>query len=96
LTGVGVSTPPVSLAVLAERHGGTVDGAAGSLLVARLAPLEAGVAGDLCPFTLRRYLEQALASPALLLVDATLAPLIPEGRRWVHPYAAWALAGLLA
>jgi len=95
LIGVGIATPPVPLAALAERHGGDVDAAARSSLVARLAPLEAAEAGDLTPLLARRYLARALTSPAWLLVDASLAPDVPAGRRWVHPHAAWALAGVL-
>jgi len=95
LTGVPVS-PPTLLASLAERHGGVVDGGAGALLVERIAPLDAGGALDLCPLTSRRHLRLALTTRAALLVDAALAPLVPEGRRWVHPHAVWALAGILA
>ena len=93
---VGISTPPVMLAQLAELHGGEVDRPARASIIARIAPLDAGGADDLCPFTSRRYAKEALASPALLLVDAGLAGLVPIGRRWVHPHAAWALAGILA
>jgi UDP-3-O-[3-hydroxymyristoyl] glucosamine N-acyltransferase len=95
LTGVAIS-PPASLAGLAERHGGVIDGGAGGLMVERVAPLDAGRALDLCPLTSRRHLVLASTSSAVLLVDAELAPLVPEGKRWVHRHAAWALAGILA
>jgi UDP-3-O-[3-hydroxymyristoyl] glucosamine N-acyltransferase len=96
VSGVGVATPSVPLAALAERHGGEVDTEARASLVVRIAPLEAAAAGDLCPLLSRRYLERALASPACLLVDASLAPAVPAGKRWVHSHASWALAGLLS
>jgi UDP-3-O-[3-hydroxymyristoyl] glucosamine N-acyltransferase len=96
LIGVGIATPSVPLAALAERHGGDVDSPSLASLVERIAPLEGADAGALAPLLSRRYLEQALASRALILVDASLAPLLPAGRRWVHPFAAWALAGVLA
>ncbi|HEY3593456.1 MAG TPA: hypothetical protein VGL13_06265, partial [Polyangiaceae bacterium] len=86
----------MSLAALAARHGGDVDEAARAELVERIAPLEQASAGALSPLLSRRYLEAALASSALLLVDASLAAEVPRGRRWVHPFGAWALAGLLA
>lgn len=87
---------PVSLGKLAEKHGGSVDDGAASRVVERIATLEDGGANDLCPFTARRHLALALSSRAALLVDADLAPLVPAGNRWVHPYASWALAGVLA
>jgi UDP-3-O-[3-hydroxymyristoyl] glucosamine N-acyltransferase len=96
VTAAGVSAPPITLRQMAERHGGAVDPAASASVVTRIAPIESGGAGDLCPLLLRRYLARALASPSMLLVDAALAPLVPPGRRWVHSHAAWALAGVLA
>jgi UDP-3-O-[3-hydroxymyristoyl] glucosamine N-acyltransferase len=84
---------------LAERHGGTVDDGAGALIVERLAPLEEGREGDLCPFTARRYASlavRAAASGASILVDAELASLVPPGRRWVHAHASWALSDLMS
>jgi UDP-3-O-[3-hydroxymyristoyl] glucosamine N-acyltransferase len=99
LTGLAIS-PPVSLASLAERHGGVVDAGARALVVERIAPLETGSARALCPLTSRRHLALALRRTAsgevVLLVDAELASRVPEGRRWVHGYAVWALAGLLS
>jgi len=98
-TGLAIS-PPVSLARLAERHGGVVDAEARALVVERIAPLETGTIGALCPLTSRRHLALALRRTAsekvALLVDAELASHVPEGRRWVHAYALWALAGLLS
>jgi UDP-3-O-[3-hydroxymyristoyl] glucosamine N-acyltransferase len=92
-------SPPVALGTLAERHGGAVDERASSCIVRRVAPLEDGHEGDLCPFTSRRYASlaaEAASSGASLLVDAELASLVEPGRRWVHPHASWALAGLLS
>jgi UDP-3-O-[3-hydroxymyristoyl] glucosamine N-acyltransferase len=97
-TGLDVS-PPIALAALAERHGGVVDEGAGVRVVARVAPLEEGRAGDLCPVTSRRYTSlaaEAARSGASLLVDAELGVLVPPGQRWLHPHAAWALANLLS
>ena len=95
-TGVWLRAPPLTLGVLAERHGGTVDEGAQSLVIRRIAPVEHGDPSDLCPLTSRRHLGGALASPSALLVAADLAPLVPAGRRWVHPHASFALAALLA
>jgi UDP-3-O-[3-hydroxymyristoyl] glucosamine N-acyltransferase len=96
--GLAIS-PPIELVRLAERHGGLVDEEARSRVVARVAPLEDGREGDLCPLTSRRYASLALAAAgagASLLVDAELASLVPAGRRWLHPRAAWALARILS
>jgi UDP-3-O-[3-hydroxymyristoyl] glucosamine N-acyltransferase len=94
--GVWLSTPPVTLGDLAQRHGGTVDPAANAVVVLRIAPLERGEPSDLCPLTSRRHLGAALSSPSALLVAADLAPLVPPGRRWIHEHASFALATLLA
>jgi UDP-3-O-[3-hydroxymyristoyl] glucosamine N-acyltransferase len=93
-TGIAIS-PPALLASLAERHGGFVDAEVRALLVERVAPLADGGAHVLCPVTSRRQVALALGHRAALLVDAELAPLVPEGRRWIHVHAAWALAGVL-
>jgi UDP-3-O-[3-hydroxymyristoyl] glucosamine N-acyltransferase len=92
-------SPPRSLANLAARHGGTVDDGAGSRSVASIAALEHAGEGALCPFTSRKYVQVAIAAldaGASLLVDVALASLVPAGKRWVHPHASWALAGVLA
>ncbi len=93
-------SPPVALAVLAERHGGVVDVESRSTLVGRIASLEEAAAGALSPLTSRRHLALALRAVrslgAVLLVDGELASFVPEGRRWVHAHAAWALAGILS
>ena len=95
---IGIAFPsPVTLAQLAARFGVVVDAGAELLLAAHVAPVDAASAcDDLAPLLARRYLEIARVSPALLLVDATLAKLVPEGRRWVHPHAGFAFARLLA
>jgi UDP-3-O-[3-hydroxymyristoyl] glucosamine N-acyltransferase len=89
-------TAPVALGQLAEKHGGTCDESAESRIVERICALEDGGEKDLCPLTARRHVAIAVASNAVLLVDAALASLVPPGRRWVHPHASWALAGILA
>src|SRR5262249_53103910 len=97
-----VVRPPVTLGAWAERHGGAVDDGARTISVERVAPIDAAETvrrGDLCPLTSRRHVElaqRAAANGAALLVDAELAPRVPAGARWVHPHAAWALAGVLA
>ena len=94
----GIAFPsPLSLASLAERFGGTIDAGAGPLVADRLTPLADGCScNDLAPLLARRYLKLARVTPALLLVDATLARLVPGGRRWIHPHAGFAFARLLA
>ena len=95
---IGIAFPaPVSLGRLAERFGGGVDAGGEALVVDRVAPLADGCSSnDLAPLLARRYLKIARVSPALLLVDATLARLVPAGRRWIHPHAGFAFARLLA
>ena len=85
----------VTLGDLAARHGGTVDEAARRRHVDRVAPPDGASPSALCPLTSRRHLARALASEAALLVDTELAPLVPPGNRWVHPFASFALAELL-
>src|SRR5258708_23409140 len=91
-----MSAPAVSLGTLAEKHGGVVDEKARPRLSQGIAPLDAGAASDLCPFTWRRHLPLVLVSQAALLVDEKLPSLVPMGRRWIHPHAAWALSGVLS
>ncbi len=95
---IGLTLPSsLSLERLAERFGGTVDAGAESLVVERVTPLADGCGcNDLAPLLTRRYLKIGRLTPALLLVDATLARLVPEGRRWSHPHAGFAFARLLA
>jgi UDP-3-O-[3-hydroxymyristoyl] glucosamine N-acyltransferase len=93
---IGIPLPsPTSLGHLAAQHGGTVDLGAASLSIVGLATLELAEASHLAPFLSRRYRRAALATGAAILVDAALADLIPEGRRWIHPHAAYAFARLL-
>ena len=95
---IGLAFPsPVTLAQLAARFGGVIDAGAELLVAAQVAPVDAAsAADDLAPLLARRYLKVARLSPALLLVDAALARLVPEGRRWVHPHAGFAFAQVLA
>lgn len=98
MTSDGIALPAkVTLGALAARLGGEVDPGAAELEVARVAPVAAAVAGDLAPLlsARRAYVEAARASEAAILVDTALAAKAPEGRRWAHPHAAWALAKIL-
>jgi UDP-3-O-[3-hydroxymyristoyl] glucosamine N-acyltransferase len=95
----GIALPlPVTLGALRARFGGEVDEGAESILVARVAPIGASRAGDLAPLLSRRrpFVAAAGTTEAALLVDAALASVAPEGRRWIHPDAALALARVLA
>jgi len=86
---------PLSLAALASAFGGEVDPGGGDLEIVRVAPVESAGPGDLAPLLARRYLSAALRSKAALLVDPSLALKVPAGRRWIHPFAPFALALLL-
>lgn len=81
---------------LAAGLGGALDPGAGALVIRAIAPVEGAAEGDLAPVTARRFVRFAKESLAALLVDESLASLVPEGRRWVHPNPAFALARLLA
>ncbi len=89
--------PPLILGALAARHGGEIDAGAESIAAAFLAPIVSAGPGQLAPLLSRRraYVEAARTSEAAILVDASLARLVPAGRRWIHPDASWALACLL-
>jgi UDP-3-O-[3-hydroxymyristoyl] glucosamine N-acyltransferase len=94
----GVALPgPVALGALAARFGGEVDAGAEGLVIAAVAPVASAAAGQLAPLLSRRraYVEAARAGAFAVLCDAALAALLPAGRRWVHPRAAYALAQLL-
>ena len=94
----GIALPsPLSLGALAARHGGAVDPGAEALAVGSVAPVTSAVAGQLAPLLSRRraYVDAACASEAALLCDASVAPLVPPGRRWVHEHAGFALARVL-
>ncbi|MCK6586685.1 MAG: UDP-3-O-(3-hydroxymyristoyl)glucosamine N-acyltransferase [Polyangiaceae bacterium] len=75
--------------------GGEVDPGCGDLEIARVAPIESAGPGDLAPLLAPRYVGAALQSEAALLVEPSLAPKIPAGRRWIHPHAHYALALVL-
>ena len=83
---------------LAATLGGTLDPGLEDAVVSRIAPVDAEAsegATTLAPLLSRRYLEAARASDAVLLVDGPLASLVPAGKRWIHPRAAYALACVL-
>ncbi|MDI1448623.1 hypothetical protein [Polyangium sp. 6x1] len=83
---------------LAAAHGGMLDPGLEDAVVSRVAPAFADIsegATTLAPLLSRRYVEAARATGALLLVDAPLASLVPAGKRWIHPRAAYALACVL-
>ena len=86
---------PLRLRDLAARHGGTLDPAVERERVLAIAPLGSAGADELAPFLSRRFLAAARSTAAILLVDARLAPLVPDARRWSHPFASWALARVL-
>ncbi len=63
--------------------------------MSRVAPADLAADGELAPLFSRRFLAAARDGDAVLLVDAALAPLLPPGRRWIHPHAPHALARVL-
>ncbi len=85
---------------LVALHGGTLDPGLEDAVVSGVAPVDETTTDAspnvLAPLLSRRYLAFALQSDANLLMDASLAALVPAGRRWVHPHAAYALACVLA
>lgn len=87
----------MSLGALCARFGGRVDAAAEGLVVRAVAPVTSACAGQLAPLSSRRrgLVEAARATEAAILVDASLAALVPEGRRWVHDGVVFALARVL-
>ena len=88
---------PVTVAALADAHGGEVDEAARDRVVVRV--VDAWSERDsnaLVPVLRIGATADAVAGDAVLLVDASLAERVAPGRRWVHPFASWALAGVLA
>lgn len=86
---------PTPLSELVRLHGGKADSATEARAIARIAPLEGAGEGDLAPLLSRKYLDAARRSEAVLLVARELADELPEGRRWMHPHASYALAGIL-
>lgn len=85
----------LSLDDLERELGGSLDEGARGLSITRVAPIESAKEGELAPLFARRFVAAARRSGAAILVDASLAGLIPEGRRWVHTHAPYALARLL-
>lgn len=94
LPGISLARP-TPLAELVGLHGGIADRGAERIVLVRVAPITTAGEGDLAPLLSRKYLDIALESRAALLVSAELADALPEGRRWVHEHASYALAGLL-
>jgi UDP-3-O-[3-hydroxymyristoyl] glucosamine N-acyltransferase len=94
----GILLPTVqTVSDLSRRFGGDPDANAGATRVARVtSPDHAERASDLVIVTSARFVERAKERPGIFLVAETLAGRLPEGRRWVHPRAEWALAELLA
>lgn len=86
---------PTPLSELVRLHGGIADSTANARAITRIAPLDVAGAGDLAPLLSRRYLDTARRSEAVLLVARELADELPEGSRWIHPHASYALAGML-
>lgn len=94
----GVQLPaPITLGALAARFGGRVDPGAEDVVVGAVAPVTSAQRGQLAPLSSRRraFVEAARASEAAILVEVSLAELVPRGRRWVHEAAAYALARVL-
>jgi UDP-3-O-[3-hydroxymyristoyl] glucosamine N-acyltransferase len=96
---------PVATEALVLAHGGALDEGARGLLIEKIvSPWSQHDSSCLLP-VLREPSLRFAAPPdpgpapgpaGVLLVDASLAERVPPGRRWVHPQAAWALAGVLA
>ncbi len=86
---------PRTLASLAAELGGEVDEAARGRLVDAVEPIATASGSALAPLTSPRFLAAARDGDAALLVSAELAARAPEGRRWIHPHAGYALARLL-
>jgi UDP-3-O-[3-hydroxymyristoyl] glucosamine N-acyltransferase len=85
-----------TIAELRERHGGAVVGLGAEARVSGVSRVEDATAGDLTPLLGRRHLDaarRAEARGAILLVDESLAGSVRAA--WIHPYASWALAGVL-
>jgi UDP-3-O-[3-hydroxymyristoyl] glucosamine N-acyltransferase len=93
----GVALPKaVRLDALVARYGGVLDDGLAKVRVRFVAPIEAATHGDaIAPVLSRKWIAQAKKSAAVLLVDASLAALVPAGRRLVHPSALSAFAAIL-
>jgi UDP-3-O-[3-hydroxymyristoyl] glucosamine N-acyltransferase len=88
---------PISLGELASKHGGELR-VARDLTLSRVAPLKEARAGDLAPLLAARHLraaEEAHARGAVILAAVELAPRAARIAGWLHPFASWALAGVL-
>lgn len=90
---------PATLGQHVARHGGELRSDS-DREVLRFVPIDRAGSGDLTPLLARRFIgaaTAAVARGASLLVEAGLTsdPRVAEMEGWVHPYAAWAMVGVL-
>jgi UDP-3-O-[3-hydroxymyristoyl] glucosamine N-acyltransferase len=86
----------MTLGQLAERYGGSCDRGAEAIVLSHLAQIDLAREGALAPVLASRHAHSATESKASAwLIDETIAHLVPVGRRWTHPFAAWTMAALL-
>lgn len=82
---------PSTIGELVDAHGGTLDKAIDrDRRIATLGPSDRDGA-DLAPV----MRPQHIVATGMLLVDQAIARSVPEGRRWLHPYAELVLAQLI-
>ncbi len=84
---------------LADEHGGEVYGDA-QAEVGRFVPIQRASRGDVAPLLGPRWVREAVSAKergACLLIDASLRhhPIAARLEGWVHPFASWAMAGVL-
>jgi UDP-3-O-[3-hydroxymyristoyl] glucosamine N-acyltransferase len=92
----------VSPRALLERHGGASCVESSSALdepLARFVPVDQAGPGDLAPLLASRFAKAALAASergAWILADEPLVDRLPATARvWSHPFAGWAMSGVL-
>ncbi len=82
---------PSSIGALVDAHGGTLDPQ-----IDRGTPINTFGPSDLPGADLAPVLRpHTIRATGILLVDQSLARKVPEGRRWLHPYAELVLAQLV-